>query len=131
MRVHLSALLALLTCAGIVAGAPPGWATAQGGPAGVRSFEDCPQGRMCIWYGSGGTGARLSFARRAPNLAALEGHLNDHVFSAWNRTRVRWCLWEHADFHGERRAAQHEPLAGSRGEIDAGFARKISSLKPC
>jgi hypothetical protein len=96
-------------------------------PAG---YDACPRGRMCIWHDKNGGGARLSFAHKARDLSELEGGLNDHVLSAWNRTGRRWCLYEHAHYKGEKRAAEREPLAGSKGDT-SDFGYKISSLKPC
>jgi hypothetical protein len=117
----------------LVAGAPVVTASASStsvAAPSVAGYDACPRGRMCIWHDRNGGGARLSFAHKARDLSELEGGLNDHVLSAWNRTGRRWCLYEHAHYKGDKRAAAREPLVGSKGNTTE-FGYKISSLKPC
>ncbi|KAB2378107.1 peptidase inhibitor family I36 protein [Actinomadura montaniterrae] len=131
MRVGTRAGLVLMASA-LVAGAPVVTASASTSVAApsVAGYDACPRGRMCIWHDRNGGGARLSFAHKARDLSELEGGLNDHVLSAWNRTGRRWCLYEHAHYKGDKRAAAREPLVGSKGNTTE-FGYKISSLKPC
>ncbi|WP_131735797.1 peptidase inhibitor family I36 protein [Actinomadura roseirufa] len=125
MKIWTRTVLCLVAACAV----SPGAAAAASAPE-AAGYDDCPQGRMCIWHERDGGGARLSFAHKARDLTELEGHMNDHVLSAWNRTKRRWCFYEHARFKGDRRAAQPEPLVWSKGNTNE-FGYKISSLKPC
>ncbi|WP_026411032.1 peptidase inhibitor family I36 protein [Actinomadura oligospora] len=98
-------------------------------PAVVRSWDDCPQGRMCVWRLPNGHGSRGSFAKVARDLNELGGGLNDHVMSFWNRTGRTWCMFAEAHFGGEHRKYPHEPLLGAKGNTGR-FGYQVSSLHP-
>ncbi|MEU3568799.1 peptidase inhibitor family I36 protein [Kitasatospora sp. NPDC036755] len=91
-------------------------------------YNDCPQGRFCIWHDENGQGARLSFAVEARDLNELAGGLNDHVLSAWNRTTDTWCIYADANYNGDFREVPHEPLKGSIGNLGQ-FGYQVSSLQ--
>ncbi|MEV5575511.1 peptidase inhibitor family I36 protein [Spirillospora sp. NPDC052269] len=98
-------------------------------PTVVRSWDECPQGRMCVWRLPNGHGSRGSFAKVARDLGELGGGLNDHAMSFWNRTGKTWCMYSEARFGGEQHKYPHEPLAGAKGETGR-FGYQVSSLRP-
>ncbi|MFC5187232.1 peptidase inhibitor family I36 protein [Actinomadura harenae] len=95
----------------------------------VRSWDACPQGRMCVWRLPNGHGSRGSFAKVARDLSELGGGLNDHAMSFWNRTDKTWCMYSEAHFGGDRHKYPHEPLAGAKGDTGR-FGYRVSSLRP-
>lgn len=98
-------------------------------PAALRSWADCPQGRMCIWRLPNAHGSRGSYAKVARDLSELGGGLNDHALSFWNRTGKTWCMYSDARFKGEGRKYPREPLVGAKGNTGQ-FGYKVSSLRP-
>ncbi|RFU39720.1 hypothetical protein DZF91_20900 [Actinomadura logoneensis] len=129
------ATLVLTTGAGFAQGtstasaSTPADAEAPAAPMIVRSWDACPQGRMCLWRLPNGHGSRGSFARLARDLSELGGGLNDHAMSYWNRTGSTWCMYSEAHFRGEHRKYPHEPLAGAKGNTGR-FGYQVSSLRP-
>ncbi|MEV0660461.1 peptidase inhibitor family I36 protein [Actinomadura luteofluorescens] len=98
-------------------------------PVALRSWTDCPQGRMCIWRLPNARGSRGSYAKVARDLSELGGGLNDHSMSFWNRTGKTWCMYSDARFKGESRKYPREPLVGAKGNTGQ-FGYKVSSLRP-
>lgn len=98
-------------------------------PVALRSWTDCPQGRMCVWRLPNAHGSRGSYAKVARDLSELGGGLNDHSLSFWNRTGKTWCMYSEARFKGESHKYPREPLAGAKGNTGQ-FGYKVSSLRP-
>lgn len=115
-------------------GASPAFAASASGassaaPVVLRSWTDCPQGRMCIWRLPNARGSRGSYAKVARDLSELGGGLNDHALSFWNRTGKTWCMYSEARFKGDSRKYPREPLVGAKGNTGQ-FGYKVSSLRP-
>ncbi|MGI5418974.1 peptidase inhibitor family I36 protein [Actinomadura luteofluorescens] len=107
----------------------PAAPAAPADPVALRSWTDCPQGRMCIWRLPNARGSRGSYAKVARDLSELGGGLNDHAMSFWNRTGKTWCMYSEARFKGDTRKYPREPLVGAKGNTGQ-FGYTVSSLRP-
>lgn len=125
----LAAGTGLLQATSIASASTPTPSYTPTGPVAVRSWNDCPQGRMCIWRLPNAHGSRLSFVRGASDLTKLGGALNDHTMSFWNRTSKTWCMYADVKYKGDTFKVPHEPLAGARANTGR-FGYKVSSLRP-